>query len=629
MRVLLVTPPMVQCNAAYPAVPALAAFLRRQGHEVAQADLSLGLALRLFSRSGVAAVAATLRRRFKRPSAPPSVRHFLRHAGEIGAAASDVVGFLQGRAPNLAARLSRRGSLPEGPRFRALQGLMDGQDDALVARHRASLFLDEIADAVRDGIDEHFQLARYAEHLAAEAGSFDRLSQALCRRPSLVGRWIDDLADAALCEHAPAIVGISVPFPGALFGGFRIAQRIKAHGKGVVTVLGGGYVNTELRELSEPRVFDTFDYLTYDDGEVPLLRIVQAVAGGEPALVRTKVRREGRVVTLDEAAPPLRHRDRPAPDYSTMARAGYLAMAESPNPMHRLWTERPWIKLTLAHGCYWHRCAFCDVSLDYIRRYEPADATTVVEWMERAMRDTGLCGFHFVDEAAPPALLAKLAHEILARGLRVEWWTNVRFEKQLEPELCKLLAKSGCLAMSGGLECAHDRLLALMNKGITTARAAAAIRALSNAGILVHAYLMYGYPTQTAQETIDALDYVRGLFASGCLHSAYWHRFALTAHSPAFRDADKLRLRILDNRGTGFSRNEIPFDEPGREDPGRFADGLRRAVYNFMHGVGLDLDVRTWFDFPVPRPSSRSSAVARRPARKVTCPRAKPCQDPS
>jgi hypothetical protein len=75
--------------------------------------------------------------------------------------------------------------------------------------------------------------------------------------------------------------------------------------------------------------------------------------------------------------------------------------------MHRLWTERPWIKLTLAHGCYWHRCAFCDTSLDYIRSYDPADAATIVGWMERAMADTGLCGFHFVDEAAPPALLGQ------------------------------------------------------------------------------------------------------------------------------------------------------------------------------------------------------------------------------
>jgi hypothetical protein len=203
-------------------------------------------------------------------------------------------------------------------------------------------------------------------------------------------------------------------------------------------------------------------------------------------------------------------------------------------------------------------------------------------------------------------LLGNLARRLVARGLPVEWWTNIRFERQFSPELARLLARSGCLALTGGLECAHDRLLALMDKGITKATAAAAMAALAGAGILVHAYLMYGYPTQTAQETIDALDFVRGLFARGCLHSAYFHRFALTVHSPAFRERAKLRLRVLDDRAGCFARNEVPFVQPGRSDPGRYGEGLYRAVYNFMHGVGLDADVRSWFDFPMPRPSRRA-----------------------
>jgi hypothetical protein len=618
MRVLLVTPPMVQFNTAYPAVPALAAFLRHNGHEVAQEDLSLGLALRLFSPAGVAAVLRALQKKYAGRRRPPSVRHLLAHASGVRAAISETVAFLQGRSPESATRLAAPSGLPEGPRFAAMRGLVDGEAEDVVARHRASLFLDEIADGVRDGLDERFELARYAEHLAADAAGFGPLARDLARRRTLLDRWIDELAEAAWKAYRPAVVGLTVPFPGALYGAFRIARRMKALAPAVATVLGGGYVNTELRDLAEPRVFDFFDYVTYDDGEIPLLRIVETLTDRQraPALVRTRVRHRGKVVLRDEpAAPVLRHRDRPAPDFSPIARAGYLAMAESPNPMHRLWSERPWLKLTLAHGCYWHRCAFCDTSLDTIRRYDPADAETIVAWMERAMADTGLAGFHFVDEAAPPALLGNLSRRILDRGLRVEWWTNIRFEKQFTKELARLMARAGCLALTGGLECAQDRLLGLMDKGITTGQAAAAMRALAGAGILVHAYLMYGYPTQTAQETIDALALVRRLFARGCLHSAYWHRFALTLHSPAFLDRNKLRLRILDGREGAFAHNEIPFDEPGRPDPGIHGEGLRRAVYNFMHGVGLESDVCTWFDFPVPRPSRDARSAGRQPRR--------------
>jgi hypothetical protein len=594
--VLLITPPLVQFNTAYPAVPMLAAFLQRHGYPAAQEDLSLALALRLFSFQGVRDVERALRRRLAGQRRPPSVRHFLARVREIECAVTGVVEFLQGCAPDLEDGLVHPEGLPEGPRFASLREIFPSDDLAALARHRGSIFLDEIADAVHDGLDDRFEMARYAEALAT-TGDFEPLHRALCGRRRLIDRWIDELAEAVWRFHRPRVVGLTVPFPGALYGALRIARRMKALDPRIATVLGGGFVNTELRSLSDPRLFDDLDYVTYDDGEVPLLRIVQ-----KAALVRTRVRRRGRVVWQDDAtAPVLRHRDRPAPDFAPLLTHGYLAMAESPNPMHRLWSERRWLKLALAHGCYWHRCTFCDTCLDTIGRFDPADAKTVVGWMESAMAQTGQCSFHFVDEAAPPALLAAVARRILDRGLAVQWWTNIRFERHFTPALADLLAHSGCLAVTGGLECATDRLLALLRKGFDLAQASRVMAAFARAGVLVHAYLMYGYPTQTAQETVDALELVRQLFAAGFLDSAYWHRFALTVHSPAFRQADQLGIRILDTRPAAFARNEVPFCEPGGEDPTPFAAGLRRAVYNFMHGEGLRADVRIWFEFPVPR----------------------------
>jgi radical SAM superfamily enzyme YgiQ (UPF0313 family) len=612
----------------------LAAFLQRHGYTVAQEDLSLGLALRLFSFQGVRDVERALRRRLAGRRRPPSVRHFLARVREIECAVTGVVKFLQGCAPDLEEGLVHPEGLPEGPRFASLRELFPSDDLAALARHRGSIFLDEVADAVHDGLDDRFEMARYAEALAT-TGDFEPLHRALGGRRRLIDRWIDELAEAAWRVHRPRVVGITVPFPGALYGALRIARRMKALDPRIATVLGGGFVNTELRSLSDPRLFDDFDYVTYDDGEVPLLRIIEMgtlkgfpsppamvrVEQSSPAphastpLVRTRVRRRGRVVWQDDTtAPVLRHRDRPAPDFAPLLTHGYLAMAESPNPMHRLWSERRWLKLALAHGCYWHRCTFCDTCLDTIGRFDPADAKTVVGWMESAMAQTGQCSFHFVDEAAPPALLASVARRILERGLDVQWWTNIRFERHFTPALAALLARSGCVAVTGGLECATDRLLALLCKGFDLAQASRVMAAFARAGVLVHAYLMYGYPTQTAQETVDALELVRQLFAAGFLDSAYWHRFALTVHSPAFRAADGLGIRILETPPTGFSQNEIPFCEPDGEDPAPFAAGLRRAVYNFMHGEGLRADVRSWFEFPVPRPK-----LARGFVRSSTC----------
>jgi hypothetical protein len=593
---------MVQFNTAYPAVPMLAAFLRRHGHHVVQADLSLDLALRLFSLDGVRDVGRALRRRFSPRRGPDAVRHFLAHHKAIEAAMPQVVALLQG-APIDPAALEGIDGLSQGSRFAAMQGLWTDPDPSARARHLASLFLDEIADAVCEGLDPRFELARYAEHLAS-AGDYPALAKALHRRPTLIDRWIDEQAEAAWRLHRPAVVGFSVPFPGALYAAFRLARRMKALDRKLITIIGGGYVNTEWRDLAEPRVFDDFDFVTYDDGEIPLLRIVEHVIRRRPldGLVRTRRRQRGHVTWHDDPqAPVLRHRDRPAPDLTPLRTAGYLVMSESPNPMHRLWSERRWLKLALAHGCYWHRCAFCDTSLDYIKRFDPADAETVVGWMESAMAQTGLRDFHFVDEAAPPALLGAVAKTILARGLKAIWWTNIRFDRAFTPALAELLARSGCVAVSGGLECATDRLLALQCKGFDIAQATGAIAVLAQAGLLVHAYLMYGYPTETLQETVDALDLVRQLFAAGILHSAYWHRFALTVHSPAFAQADTLGIKIQPP-ASGFACNEIAFAEPSDFDPKDLAPGLRKAIYNYMHGVALRANLRTWFDFPVPRP---------------------------
>lgn len=593
---------MVQFNTAYPAVPMLAASMQRHGHHVVQADLSLDLALRLFSPQGVREVGRALRRRFTPRRGPEAVRHFLAHQQEIEAVLPKVVALLQG-APLDDGTLEGFDDLPQGSRFASIQGLWTDDEPTGRARHLASLFLDEIADAVREGLDPRFELARYAEHLAS-AGDYPTLAKELQRRPTLIDRWIDQQAETVWRLHRPALVGFSVPFPGALYAAFRLARRLKALDHRLITVIGGGYVNTEWRDLAEPRVFDDFDFVTYDDGEIPLLRIVEHVIRRRPLtrLVRTRRRQRGRVTWHDDPqAPVLRHRDRPTPDLTPLRTAGYLAMSESPNPMHRLWSERRWLKLALAHGCYWHRCAFCDTCLDYIKRFDPADAETVVGWMETAMAQTGLRDFHFVDEAAPPALLGGVARLILARGLNVTWWTNIRFDRAFTPALAQLMARSGCVAVSGGLECATDRLLALQCKGFDTAQATAAMAALAQAGLLVHAYLMYGYPTQTVQETVDALELVRQLFAARIVHSAYWHRFALTVHSPAFQQAEALGLQIQPPN-PGFACNEIPFAESSDFDPADLAPGLRKAVYNYMHGIALRAPLHTWFDFAVPRP---------------------------
>jgi radical SAM superfamily enzyme YgiQ (UPF0313 family) len=606
---------MTQLNTPYPATPYLTGFLRqhaaRVGFEVHQADPAIELFLRLFSRAGLTRVVAALKK--SRGKRSPSVADFLAHSDDYIATVDAAVRFLQGRDPGMALRIVSRAFLPEGPRFAALAAGVDPDDadaDPLAwafgelgtedrARHLASLYIDDLADVLRDGIDPRFELARYGERLAASAPTFDPLRDALEAPPTLIDAMLDELTAELVAQHRPDLVGLTVPFPGNVYGAFRIARTIRAAAPAARIALGGGYVNTELRQLSDPRVFDYVDYITMDDGERPLLSLIEHLKDSSRPLFRTYVRDAGAVVHRTD---PTQHdvpmRDAGTPTYDGLPLDGYLSLLEMLNPMHRLWSSGRWNKLTVARGCYWKKCSFCDITLDYIANYDPAAADLLVDRIEALIAETGQTGFHFVDEAAPPAGLRALAERLLARNVVITWWGNIRFEKTFTPALAELLARSGCVAMSGGLEVASDRLLERMQKGITVAQVARVTRALTDAGIMVHAYLMYGFPGETTQETIDSLERVRQLFAAGCIQSGFWHRFAATAHSPIGREPDLFGIRLHAEPPVTFARNDLPFDDPTGTDHDTLGAGLRHALYNYMHGLGLDADVRTWFTPP-------------------------------
>lgn len=600
MRVLLLTPPMTQINSPYPATAYLTGYLRELGYDVQQRDLSLELILRLFSQTGLTRVRENLT-----STNSETVEFFLEAFDDYVGTVEPVIRFLQNQDPSLALRIVARTVLPEGPRFIPLSehpellenfGEMGSHDKA---KYLASLYLDDLIDVIKHGVDPSFEFSKYAEQLAAAQTSFEPLYTRLLQKPTLIDEMILEIVREWHAEIKPDVVGLSIPFPGNMYGGLLAGREFKKLGS--CTVMGGGFINTELRELSDARVFDFTDYLIFDDGERPLQLLIEHLQNNLPKekLFRTKARENGKVVTYSaKEEKDIAFKDLPGPTFKGLSLTEYISMLEMPNPMFRMWSGFRWNKMILAHGCYWKKCTFCDVSLDYIKRFEPARASDLVDQVERIIKETGQSGFHFVDEAAPPALLKAFSEEVIKRKLNITWWGNLRFDKQFTRELVELMKDAGCVAVTGGLEVASPRILKLINKGITIEQVREVTKTFKDAGIYVHAYLMYGFPSQTEKETIESLEVVRKLFADGCLHSAYWHRFVATAHSPVGMNPEKFQIELrypkIPSYGL-FARNEIPFSDLKGADHSRFSEGLRKAVYNYMHGIGLDQDVRGWF----------------------------------
>ncbi|MGL4416758.1 MAG: B12-binding domain-containing radical SAM protein, partial [Plesiomonas shigelloides] len=506
-----------------------------------------------------------------------------------------VIAFLQGKRQTLAQLIADGDFLPQASRFEHTEdldwafGAIGLRDKAI---HLCTLYLEDLGDLITEAVDPHFGFSRYAEQLGRCASSFDALQAELEKPLTVIDNLLITQLKQQMEQHNPTLVGITIPFPGNLYSALRCGEWIKANYPSVQIAMGGGFPNTELRSLEETRIFKYTDYILLDDGEIPMLQLVRLLNKeiGEDELNRTFVLRENKTVYLENAAiKDVSHTECGYPDYDGLHLDRYVSIIEIANPMHKLWSDGRWNKMTLAHGCYWGKCAFCDGSLDYIKRFNQTTAAQLADRMQAIMDQTGEPGFHFVDEAAPPALLKELCLEILRRRMKVVWWGNIRFERSFTADLCRLMKAAGCIAVSGGLEIASDRLLKLINKGVDVAQVARVANHFTQSGIMVHAYLMYGFPTQTAQETIDSMETVRQLFENEVVQSGFWHRFAMTAHSPVGLSPESFGAEVIEGPFGGFAKNDVQFVDKKGCDHGLFSEGLRVSLYNYMQGAGFDL----------------------------------------
>jgi len=604
-KVLLITPPFTQLNTPYPATAYLKGFLNTKSVASFQCDLGIETILALFSFEGLTALFNEIENR--KPELSANSQRII-HLRECYIQTIDhVIAFLQEKNIVLAHVICDGNYLPEASRFAQSKdlewafGTMGTRDKA---KHLATLYLEDLSDLIQEAVDPQFGFSRYAERLGRSAATFDEIESALLAPDSFVDTILIGLLQQKIAAYELTLVAFSVPFPGNLFSCLKCGQWIKRNFPELKIVMGGGFANTELRSLTDTRVFNYLDFITLDDGEAPMLNLIEYLNGkrNKAELKRTFALENGEVVYMNGSTQPdFPQHETGTPDYTDLQLDTYLSVIEIVNPMHRLWSDGRWNKLTLAHGCYWSRCTFCDTSLDYISRYEPISAQILCDRIEEMIRQTGQIGFHFVDEAAPPALMRDLALEIIRRKLTVVWWTNIRFEKSFTYDLCLLLKESGCIAVSGGLEVASGRLLKLINKGVSVAQVANVTDNFTRAGIMVHAYLMYGFPTQTAQETIDSLEVVRQLFEAGIVQSGFWHQFAMTAHSPIGLNPDQFNVKIENERPGTFANNDLIHNDPTGANHELFSEGLKKSLFNYMHEIGFELPLQDWFDFKVPR----------------------------
>ncbi len=620
MKALLVQPPLVQLNAPYPAIHFLEAFLRSRGIEAEARDHSIETYRRVFSRSFLPRIFEAARGALD--GAPDGDRiqleRYLSYEKLYLELIDGLVDYLAGGDPAFAHRLAQAAELPRGQRASAFlesRSLRISPDESRIL---ATAILSDLADLASFAYDPNFSTVRYGERVATSRGSFSEVEAALGSSPVLeeaYGPYLEEEWDRL--GEAPSLLLVSIPFPGCLLGALACARSARgAFGADTRIAFGGGYVSTELRGLEDPGIFDYCDYLSFDSGYGSLASILEAEAGAPKTRLFKTMYRDGEGVVAaagfpegdeargrargradcDEAARLGREEAQAvrsiAPDYASADFGRYLRVLDSSNPMHRLWSDSPWLKYRLAHGCYWARCEFCDTELDYVAGYARSDLDAVFAAADEASARTGLYGLHFVDEAMPMAALLDFAgrnRERAASGKTpFHFWGNVRFDASWTADRCEYLAASGLVAVSGGVEIATERGLEMTDKGFDLAGLTRCLVAMRESGLLVHAYLIYGFPGQDRGSIVDSAEVCRQLFASGLIDSAFWHRFVLTRHSRMYRewrDGGRPGLGPRDE-SRPFASNDLAFE--GEEAYDEYDGPLAAVLESWMRGSAAD-----------------------------------------
>lgn len=645
MKILCIQPPFTQLNAPYPAVWYLDAFLKSRGEDSSARDLSIETARALFSGEGLRAAFQTARTALagkEHPDAATAARiaAYLDQEGRYLAYADSILDFLSGKDPGFSYRLAVGAGLPSGMRTEALLGEQGGiapQDAGMLA----TAILNDLADFISYSLDPSFSVVRYAESLARSAPDFEPILKA-ARDSWVLSRIFSPILRSSLEPLAqadePLILALSAPFPGCLAGAARAAMEAKdVLGNRAITILGGGYVSTELRETEDAEFFGLFDYVAYDGGYGALASIVDHVRNGHgkpyhtrwfeprtggvsgsisaacsetPSAVTAGGRAQvglaqvglAQAAETDYAATETKALASIHPDYSGAPLADYLRVVDSPNPMHRLWNDTPWLKYRLAYGCYWRRCAFCDTQLDYIRRYLPSDLDRLMEAAGRAADASGLRGIHFVDEAMPPALVRAFASRNRERRLPFTFWGNARYDKAWTDGLCAAAAEGGLVAVSGGIEIATGRGLQIVDKGFTLTDLLRSLASFKRQGILTHGYLIYGFPGQDDQDIADSAEMVRALLAEGLLDSAFWHKFVLTRHSRMYESWERGEIPTLKPRqeASRFALNDLRFDGENAYD--RWTAPLDASLAAWMDRGEFERPLSSFLPKSLPRP---------------------------
>lgn len=323
-------------------------------------------------------------------------------------------------------------------------------------------------------------------------------------------------------QEQPDVVGISIPSMPQMLAGMTLAYLIKEAGLDCHVTVGGPHISMLRDELAQvPRIFQLIDSAVVFDGEVPLLKLVEAIGGdGDLSVVPNLVYRDGDDIHTTDRKIPEKISDLPLPDFDGLPLDKYLAPVLA-------------LPLLTARGCYFGKCAFCNVGYGEAESFSQLRAEQLAEQMMALHHKYGVHHIFFSDEAITPKNLRALPPVLRELDTQFHWGGCVRFEKVVSKEMLANVGDTGCRMILFGLESASEAIMERMVKGTKVDDMSRILRESTEAGIWNHTFFFFGFPGETLE---DAQETVNFLFNhKPYIHSAAMGTFLMERYSPAHR----------------------------------------------------------------------------------------------
>jgi anaerobic magnesium-protoporphyrin IX monomethyl ester cyclase len=538
MTTLLVFPPAAEVGHPPLGIASLTGFLKASGHDALQLDLNVRSYHELLSERHLARCGRRLRARIRQLETRPRLRAFEAEEYSRIVRASLSEGFLKDRLVGSLARLGTPDAYASRRGYRETASVIRRGMEFVAASHHPAKW-------TPGGYQASYEPTRSLEVLRAVSD----------RRQNIFLPCLERSV-AEVASIKPRLVGISINYHAQLIAGMTLASLLRRFLPGAFIVVGGsliGYFDENWEALGPfARLVDGFIPF---EGELPLLRLVQALEAGRPtSAVPGLVRFDRGRASYVPAEPPPDVGALPLPDFSGLALDAYLSPA-------RL------LPVLTTRGCYWGRCAFCTHDHVYRGRYRPKAARQVRAELDALSRRYGVSHFYFVDESLPPAAVGELARAISERGLPYRWFGDLRFERTLDRAWFEHVRRGGCTHLILGLESAVDRVLAAMDKGTDRAAISRILRTCRDCGITTFVMFIVGFPGETAADVEETVEFLAQ--HEDCISHAAFGRFILEKKSAVHAQPGRFAVRLL---------SPDPADDLAVHTPFTVASGLSSAA---------------------------------------------------